>query len=148
MRCPILIVYLHKLDFRELLEVVDQQIGDGICGSGAVACAFEVDVRDAVYDFEFAVTGEAIVERDPTVGISLGRAGTFEVFVQHCANEIVRARPADAGKLKGRQVVLVTILVDKVHVHQLPLRRGGWSARAGGSRRPRGSAGVGGRTRG
>ena len=38
--------------------------------------------HEAALGFNLAVTGKAIVKSDPAVGVTLGAAGPFEVFVE------------------------------------------------------------------
>ena len=51
--------------------------------------AREIDVRDAVGIFDAAVAGESVQhERKPL--IALHAAGTFEEFIERCADKIER----------------------------------------------------------
>lgn len=56
----VLIVDLHELNFGELLEVIGQQVRDGVGCVRAVTGPFEVDVGDTVNEFKAAVAGEAV----------------------------------------------------------------------------------------
>ena len=131
-----------------MFEVVDQQIGDGVRGTGAVAGPFEVDAGNTVRQFKFAVTSEAVGEIDPAVRILLRCAGTFEVFVEKREVNVVTARPTDSRHFKRRQVIGVAIFAHKVHIDLHVQRRGTRLARmrgcargCGGTRRRWGAGG-------
>ncbi len=69
--CPIFIINFHKLDLRELLEIVGEQVRDGVCGASTVTCPFEVEMGNTINNFKLAVACEAIRQVDPAVGIFL-----------------------------------------------------------------------------
>lgn len=56
----VLIIDLHKLNFGELLEVIGQQVRDGVGSIRAVAGSFEVNVRNAIDQLKATVACEAI----------------------------------------------------------------------------------------
>ena len=56
----ILIVDLHELNFGELLEVIGEQICDGVGCTGAIARPCEIDVCHTVDEFKTTIAGEAI----------------------------------------------------------------------------------------
>ena len=79
---PVRIVYLHILHFGELLEIEPDQVSN--VEIVAIRCAHtrEIHMSDAVIYIQFAIASKSIVDRDPAIGITFGRARTFEVFVE------------------------------------------------------------------
>ena len=61
----ILVIDLHEPDFRELLEIQIDQVNDVEVFAIRRTDACEKDMRDAITDFQSAITGKAIVDRDP-----------------------------------------------------------------------------------
>ena len=61
----ILVVDLYKPDLWELLEIQIDQIGDVKVPAIGRTDACEKDMRDAITDFQPAITRKAIVDRDP-----------------------------------------------------------------------------------
>ena len=56
----VLIVDLHELHFRELFEVVREQVRDRIRCTGAITRPGEVDVSHTVDEFKTVIASEAI----------------------------------------------------------------------------------------
>ena len=146
LRRPILIIDLHKLDFRELPEVQQDQVRNVELALIGCAGAREEDVRDAVADVEPAVAGEPVVEGDPAKLESLGGAGAFEVFIQRRLWQHIRARPAIPGHDEGQKVILVAEPVDHIQVDQPELWGCGRNSRSCRGWRPGNGWGAGGST--
>lgn len=85
----IFIVDFHELDRGELLEVQVDQVGNIEVFAFGSTHAFEIDVGNAIRHFQFAIAGEAIIDRDPAVGIFLGSAGSFEIFIKRCFKQSI-----------------------------------------------------------
>ena len=83
-----MIVYLDELNLRELFEIRHDRLRDGIQRAIRLTTAREIDVRDAVCIFEFAVPGEAVEHECETL-VAFHIAGTLEVFIEHGANQIL-----------------------------------------------------------
>ncbi len=86
-----MIINLHKLYFRELLEIQIEQVGNIEVPAFGGADALEVDVRDAIDYFQFGVASEAVINGDPSIIVSLGRARTFEVFIERAFKQCIGA---------------------------------------------------------
>lgn len=84
-----MIVHLDKLDFRELFEVRHDRLCNGIQRAVGLTTTREIDMCNAVCIFEFAVSGKAVQHKRETL-VAFHIAGTFEVFIEHCADEILR----------------------------------------------------------
>ena len=110
----IFVIDLDKTNFGELLEVQHNQICNIEISSIRRASPFEEDVRDAVADFQPAVTGESVVECNPTEGESFCRAWTFEVFIQRGLRQGIGARPTITGHDEGRSIGFITHSVHQI----------------------------------
>jgi len=64
---PILVIDLHKLDLRELFEIQSDEIGNIKVFTFRCACARQVDVCNAIVNFEPAITAETVIDCDPAV---------------------------------------------------------------------------------
>jgi len=84
-----LIVDLYELHFGELFEVLHERLRDGVQRAVRLAIAFEIHMRDAVGVFDLAVAVETVQDERETL-IALHVAGTFEEFIEHRADEILR----------------------------------------------------------
>lgn len=84
-----MIVDLDELDVRELLEVRHERTGNGIERAVRLTIAREVDMGDTIREGEPAVACETIQhESKPLIAFHV--AGTFEEFIQHRADEVLR----------------------------------------------------------
>ena len=92
MRLSIFIVDFHELDRRELLEIQVDQVGDVEVFAFGGTYTFEINVGNAIRHFQFAIASEAIIDRDPTKGSSLGCTRTFEIFIQRCFEQSIGGR--------------------------------------------------------
>ena len=83
-----MIVNLDELNFRELFEIRHDRLRDGVQRPIRLATAREIDMYNAICVFEFAITRKAIEhKREPLIAFHI--AGTFEVFIQHRADQIL-----------------------------------------------------------
>lgn len=83
-----MIIDLDELNIGELFEVEDQRACDVVERAIGLTVAREVDVRNTISIFEFAVTSEAI-EDEGDAFIALDTAGTFEKFVEDAADQVL-----------------------------------------------------------
>ena len=102
MSLPVLIVDLDEPNFGELLEIQIDEVGNVEVPAFGQTHAFEIHMGDPILQFKFTVACESVIDRDPAVGVFFRRAGTFEVFIQNRANDIIGTRPADSGRFKWR----------------------------------------------
>ena len=123
MCCPIFIIDLDKADFGKLLEIQGDKICDIEISSIGRAGSFQKNMRDAIPDFQPAIARESVIDGDPAKGESLGRAGTFEVFVEHGLRQGVGPCPAVTGDYEGWGIGFVTHPVHKIDIDQFILRR-------------------------
>lgn len=83
------VVYLDELHFGELFDIRHQRDRDVVQRAVRLTRAREIDVRDAIGIFDAAVASESVQhERKPL--IALHAAGTFEEFIERCADKIER----------------------------------------------------------
>ena len=108
MRRSVFVINLDEADFRELLEIQRDQIGDVKIPPIGGACPFEEDVRDAIANFQSIIACESVIERDPAKGESFGRAWSLEVFIERGLGQGIGARPAVTGHDEGRGIRFVT----------------------------------------
>src|SRR4026208_292983 len=86
-------------------------------------------MRDAIADFQYAISCETVIERDPAKGESFRCTRTFEIFIQRSLRQCIGTRPAITGYNEGRQIILVTEPVYHIQVNQFILRCDCWLAR-------------------
>jgi hypothetical protein len=106
-----LIVNFDELHFGELFEIRHERLGDGVQGAVRLTTTSEINVRDTVGIFDFAVTVET-VQYEPEALVAFHIAGTFEIFIKYRADQIPggwhEARHSDLiGKLPADQTVVV-----------------------------------------
>lgn len=77
------------MNFGELLEVVHKRTCDGVQCPVGLALASEIHVRNAIGIFDFAVASEPVQHECESL-VAFHIAGTFEVFIEHCADQILR----------------------------------------------------------
>ena len=75
------------MNFGELLKVFRKRTCDGVECAVGLAFTCEVDVRDAIGVFDFAVAGEAVKHEGESL-VAFHVAGPFEVFIEHGADQI------------------------------------------------------------
>lgn len=81
-----MIVDLYKLNVGELFEIQCQRACDRVQGSIGLTGTFQINVRNTVGKFEFAITGKT-VEDQGKVLVAFDIAGTLEEFVQDGTND-------------------------------------------------------------
>src|SRR5688500_20041179 len=82
-------------------------------------------MRDAITDFQPAITSESIIERDPAKGESFGCTWTLEVFIERGLRQGIGPRPAVACHDEGRSVSFIAHPVHKIYFDQSIERRCG-----------------------
>ena len=82
------IVNFHELNFRELFEIFHERARDGVERAVRLATAREVYMRDTIGKCNFVVASES-VEHEGEPLVAFDAAGTFEIFIEHCANQIL-----------------------------------------------------------
>ena len=82
------VVDLDKLNLGELFEIYHQRAGDGIQRAIRLTTAREIDMRDAIGKYEFAVTGKT-VEHECKSLVAFNIAGSFEIFIEYRADQIL-----------------------------------------------------------
>jgi len=83
-----LIIDLDELDFGELLEVLDERLGNGIKCAIGLATASKVNMRNTIGKGKFAIAGKTIEYQCKTL-IALNIARTLEEFIQHCTDQVL-----------------------------------------------------------
>lgn len=78
----ILIINLYELDLGKLFEIRADEIGNIEVSAFGSAGTCEINVRDAICNFQFAIASESVVDRDPAVCKSFRGTRTLKVFVQ------------------------------------------------------------------
>lgn len=106
------VVDLDELHFGELFEVRRERERDVVQRAVRLTRAREIDVRNTVGVFDAAVAGESVQHKRQSL-IAFHVAGTFEEFIEHCADEIlsrwdearhwhfIRKLPADQAVVIG-----------------------------------------------
>lgn len=124
----IFIVYLDELYFRELFEVGHQRARNRIESAIRLAITCQIDVRDTIGIFKFAVACEAIEHKRQSL-IAFHVAGPFEIFIEHRADQILSGgdearRTRLIWKLSTDQAVVVCEI--DIHLHIKRGARGCW----------------------
>ena len=65
-------------------------------------------MRDAVTDFQPAISCETVVKRDPAKGESFGRAWSFEVFIERGLCQGIGPCPAVTSHDEGWSIRFIT----------------------------------------
>lgn len=82
-----------------------------------MAFAREIDMCHAVGVFQFVISGEAIEDQRESL-VALHVAGTLEVFIQHCADQVLRRRDeARRTRLIGELPADQTIVICEIEIH-------------------------------
>ncbi len=84
-----MIVYLDELNIGELFEIEDERARDVIERAIGLAIASEINMRDTISVFKFAIASEAI-EDEGDAFVAFDTAGTFEEFVEDATDQILR----------------------------------------------------------
>jgi hypothetical protein len=84
-----LIVDLDELNIGELFEIEDERARDVIERAIGLTVAREIDMRNTIGVFKFAIAREAI-EDESDAFVAFDTAGTFEEFVEDAADQILR----------------------------------------------------------
>ncbi len=113
---PILIVNLDRLNLRELFKIEIEQVGNVEVIAIRHAHALEINTCDAIVQLKFTITSKAVVESNPTIGVSFCKAGTFEIFIEQRRIHAVATHIAESDSFKGRQVIFITVLADPIDV--------------------------------
>lgn len=112
-----MVVDLDELNVGELLEVECERARNIVERAVGLTTACEVDVRDTVGKFEFAVACEAI-EDDGKSFVAFDVAGTFEEFVQDPADQVLRGRNKTRHwDLVGQFAVNEPFVICEVDIH-------------------------------
>ena len=82
------VVDLDKLNLGELFEIYHQRAGDGVQRAIRLTTAREIDVRNTIGKCEFAVTSKT-VEHERKSLVAFNITGSFEIFVEHRANQVL-----------------------------------------------------------
>ena len=77
MRLFILVIDLHELHLRELLEIQSDQVRNVEVPAFRRTHALKINIRHAIDYFQFAVAGKAVVDGDPAICIFFRGAGAF-----------------------------------------------------------------------
>ena len=83
MSLPVFVIQLDGLHSRELLQVEHQQIGDGEVTLLAFTFSRKFYLHQAIRKCELAVAAKAIIKGHVAIGVTLGRAGSLEILVEH-----------------------------------------------------------------
>ena len=86
-RLSVLVVDFDELNFRELLEVLDERLGNGVECAVRLAVAAEVDIRNTIGVGQFAIAGKAVQYKRQSL-VAFDIAGTLEEFIQHRADKV------------------------------------------------------------
>ena len=126
------IVDLDELNFRELFEIFHERARDGIKRAIRLTIPHKIDMRDTIGKHKFAVTVETVQHQGESL-VTFDIARAFEIFIERCANEILRGgditRHGDfIRKLPGDQ----TVVICEVDIDLYIERRAGrqWSQRS------------------
>lgn len=122
----IFIIDLHELNIIELFEIQCKQISNVEVLALRGAHAFEIDVRNTVVYFQFAVACKAVVDADPAVGVFLCCAGTFEECIESGFIHNIGFCPTYACALDRRRVQVVAELARKINIDLGIQRRRAW----------------------
>jgi hypothetical protein len=76
------------LNLRELFEVFHQRAGNGIERAIRLTTAREINMRDTIGECEFTVAGKTVEHKSKTF-VAFNIAGTFEIFIEHGADQIL-----------------------------------------------------------
>ena len=82
------IINLDELNFGELLEVFHQRARNGIECTIRLTTTGEVNMHHAIGKGHLAVPSKAVEHEGKTL-VAFNIAGTFEVFIEDCANQIL-----------------------------------------------------------
>lgn len=92
----VLVVDLHRLNLRELLEIQPNQIGDIKVLAFRSTHAGQVDVGNAIRDFQAAIACKSVIDTDPAIDEAFSGTWTLEKFVERPFRQPIAAHPAFA----------------------------------------------------
>jgi len=112
-----LIVDLDVLNIGELFEVCHKRARDGIQRAVGLTRAREMDMRNAVCEFEFAVAGETVEHQGKSLpAFDAGR--TREIFIEHRSDDVPRGWniPRDRDFI-GEFTADQPVVIGEVHIN-------------------------------
>jgi len=80
-----LVIYLYELNIRELFEIQSQRARNRVKGAVRLTGTFQINVRNAVSKFKFAVACKAVQDQSKVL-VALHITGAFKEFVQDGTN--------------------------------------------------------------
>jgi len=121
-----LIVDLDELDLGELLEIRHKRARDRVERPIGLAAPGKINVYDAIRKGDFVITREAIKHKAKPL-VALDVTGTFEIFIEHRADEVLRrgykTRHCDLIRELTTNEAIVVCEVD-IHFHEERRARG------------------------